>query len=103
MGTEGVLKFLWCKPRNPPSVAACALDLGVDATAAARSELRSRLPFTAVHRMVQLKAIRIVVPTVLGELRCGHITSVSLGWAGVSCFGIVSGRCAVCYDGRGVR
>ena len=23
--------------------------------------------------------------TVLGELRCGHITSVSLGWAGVSC------------------
>ena len=25
------------------------------------------------------------------ELRCGHITSVSLGWAGVSCFGIVSG------------
>ena len=43
------------------------------------------------------------VPTVLGELRCGHITSVSLGWAGVSCFGIVSGSCAVCYDGRGVR
>ena len=31
------------------------------------------------------------MPTVLGELRCGHITSVSLGWAGVSCFGIVSG------------
>ena len=26
------------------------------------------------------------MPTVLGELRCGHITSVSLGWAGVSCF-----------------
>ena len=25
------------------------------------------------------------MPTVLGELRCGHITSVSLGWAGVSC------------------
>ena len=31
------------------------------------------------------------MPTVLGELRCGHITSVSLEWAGVSCFGIVSG------------
>src|SRR6185312_7261036 len=43
---------LWRKPRNPPSVAACALDLGVDATAVARSELRSRLPFTTVHRMV---------------------------------------------------
>src|SRR6185295_5801873 len=40
---------LWHKPRNPPSVAACALDRGVDATAAARSELRSRLPFAAVH------------------------------------------------------
>src|SRR6185312_14897571 len=40
---------LWRKPRNPPSVAACALDPGVDATATARSELRSRLPFTAVH------------------------------------------------------
>ena len=43
---------LWRKPRNPPSVAACALDPGVDATAAARPELRSRLPFTAVHRTV---------------------------------------------------
>src|SRR6185369_4058761 len=43
---------LWRKPRNPPSVAACALDLGVDATAAARHELRSRLPFTAIHRTV---------------------------------------------------
>ena len=30
---------LWRKPRNPPSVAACALDLGVDATAVARPEL----------------------------------------------------------------
>ena len=27
----------------------------------------------------------------------------TLGWVGVSCFGIVSGSCAVCYDGRGVR
>ena len=35
-----------------PSVGACALDPGVDATAAARPELRSRLPFTAVHRAV---------------------------------------------------
>src|SRR6185312_8310833 len=43
---------LWRKPRNPSSVAACALDPGVDATAAARHELRSRLPFTAVHRTV---------------------------------------------------
>src|SRR6185503_4256755 len=43
---------LWRKPRNPPSIGACALDLGVDATAAARPELRSRLPFTAVHRTV---------------------------------------------------
>src|SRR6185369_16304516 len=43
---------LWRKPRNPSSVAACALDPGVDATAAARSELQSRLPFTSVHRTV---------------------------------------------------
>ena len=43
---------LWRKPRNPPSVAAYTLDPGVDATAAARSELRSWLPFTAVHRTV---------------------------------------------------
>ena len=56
-----------------------------------------------LHTSAELKAIRIAVPTVLGELRCGHITSVSLGWASVSCFGIVSGSCAVCYDGRGVR
>ena len=56
-----------------------------------------------LHTYAELKAIRIAVPTVLGELRCGHTTSVSLGWAGVSCFGIVSGSCAVCYDGRGVR
>src|SRR6185503_15356371 len=43
---------LWRKPRNPPPVVACALDTGVDATAAAQSELRSRLPFTAVHRTI---------------------------------------------------
>src|SRR6185312_597076 len=30
---------LWHKPRNPPSVVACALDPEVDATAAARPEL----------------------------------------------------------------
>ena len=30
---------LWRKPKNPPSVAACALDPGMDATAAARPEL----------------------------------------------------------------
>ena len=44
-----------------------------------------------LHTSAKSKAIRIAVPTVLGELRCGHITSVSLGWAGVSCFGVVSG------------
>src|SRR6185503_20194829 len=43
---------LWRKPRNLPSIAACALDPGVDAIAAARPELRSRLPFTTVHRTV---------------------------------------------------
>ena len=43
---------LWRKPRNPPSVNACALDPGMDAIAAARSKLRSRLPFTAIHRTV---------------------------------------------------
>ena len=37
-----------------------------------------------LHTSAELKAIRIAVPTVLGELRCGHITSVSSGWAGVS-------------------
>ena len=35
---------LWHKPRNPPSVAACALDPGVDAIAAARSELDPGCP-----------------------------------------------------------
>src|SRR6185312_9767412 len=44
---------LWRKPRNPPSTGACALDPGVDAIAATRPELRSRLPFTAVLRTVQ--------------------------------------------------
>ena len=32
-----------------------------------------------LHTSVELKPIRIVVPMVLGELRCGHITSVSFG------------------------
>ena len=41
-----------------------------------------------LHTSAELKAIRIAVPTVLDELRCGHITSVSLDWASVSCFGI---------------
>ena len=40
---------LWRKPRNPPSVAAFAIDPVVDATVATRHELRSWLPFTAVH------------------------------------------------------
>ena len=56
-----------------------------------------------LHTSAELKTIRIAMPTVLGELRCGHITSVSSGWASLSCFGIVSSSCAVCYDGRGVR
>jgi hypothetical protein len=37
-----------------------------------------------LHTSAELKPIRIAVPTVLGKLRCGHITSVSLwewmGW-----------------------
>ena len=54
-----------------------------------------------LHTSAELKSIRIAVPTVLGELQCGHITSVSSGngWVGVSCFGKVSGSRAVCYDG----
>jgi hypothetical protein len=31
-----------------------------------------------LHTSAELKPIRIAVPTVLGKLRCGHITSVSL-------------------------
>ena len=54
-----------------------------------------------LHTSAELKSIRIAMPTVLGELRCGHITSVSSGngCVGVSCFGKVSGSCAVCYGG----
>jgi hypothetical protein len=37
-----------------------------------------------LHTSAELKSIRIAVPTVLGRLRCGHITSVYLwewmGW-----------------------
>ena len=35
-----------------------------------------------LHTSAELKSIRIAVPTVLGELRCGHITSVyfGMGW-----------------------
>ena len=42
-----------------------------------------------MHTSAELKHIRIAVPTVLSELRCGHTTSVSSGngWVGVSCFG----------------
>ena len=41
-----------------------------------------------LHTSAELKSIRIAVPTVLGELRFGHTTSVSSGneWVGVSCF-----------------
>ena len=54
-----------------------------------------------LHTSAELKSILIAVPTVLGELRFGHTTSVSSGngWVGVSCFGKVSGSCAVCYGG----
>ena len=54
-----------------------------------------------LHTSAELKPIRIAVPTVLGELRFCHTTSVSSGngWAGVSCFGKVSGSCVVCYGG----
>ena len=44
---------LWRKLRNPPSIVACTLDPGVDATASARQELWSRLPFTAIHRCLR--------------------------------------------------
>ena len=39
-----------------------------------------------VYTSAKLKTIRIVVPTVLGELRFGHTTSTSsgIGWVGVS-------------------
>src|SRR6185503_7380718 len=35
-----------------------------------------------LHTSAELKPIRIAMPTVLGELRCGHITSVcfGMGW-----------------------
>ena len=35
-----------------------------------------------LHTSAKLKSIRIAVPTVLCELRCGHITSVyfGMGW-----------------------
>ena len=32
-----------------------------------------------LHTTAELKSIRIAVPTVLDELRCGHATSVSFG------------------------
>ena len=42
-----------------------------------------------LHTSAELKPIRIAVPTVLGELRFGHTTSISSGngWVSVSCFG----------------
>ena len=45
------------------------------------------------------------MPTVLGELRCGHITSVSSGngWVGVSCFEKcpAAGSCATADEESG--
>jgi len=52
LASSTAVRLLWRKPRNLHSVGACALDPGVDATAAARPEFLSRLPFTAVHRTV---------------------------------------------------
>ena len=65
--------------------------------------LVSRL-WVKLHTSAELESIRIAMPTVLGELRFGHTTSISSGngWVGVSYFGKVSGSCAVCYGGRGV-
>ena len=42
-----------------------------------------------LHTSAELKPIRIVVPTILGELWFGHTTSISSrnGWVGMSCFG----------------
>ena len=59
------------------------------------------LLWVKLHTSAELKPIRIAVPTVLGELRFGRITSVSSGngWDGMSYFGKVSGSCAVCYGG----
>ena len=36
-----------------------------------------------LHTSAELKHIRIAVPTVLSELRCGHTTSVSSGIDGL--------------------
>ena len=54
-----------------------------------------------LHTSAELKPIQIAVLTVLSGLRFGHMTSVSSGDGviGVSCFGKVSGSCAVCYGG----
>ena len=43
---------LWRKPRNPPSVAACTLNPGVDATAAARPELLHGSSPSTLHARV---------------------------------------------------
>ena len=42
-----------------------------------------------VYTSVELKTIQIAMPTVLGELRFGHITRIFFGMVGVgvSCFG----------------
>ena len=43
-----------------------------------------------LHTSAELKPIRIAVPTVLGELRCGHITSA---YFGMGCFELFSEMC----------
>src|SRR6185437_385185 len=47
----------------------------------------SRL-WVKLHTSAELKPIRIAMPTVLGELRCGHITSVYFGM----------GKCELFWD-----
>jgi hypothetical protein len=48
-----------------------------------------------LHTSAELKSIRVAVPTVLGKLWCGHITSVSLwellDWCGLfgKCLAVV--------------
>ena len=54
-----------------------------------------------LHTSAELKIYSNSRAHGMGQLRFGHTTSVSSenGWVGVSCFGKVSGSCAVCYGG----
>ena len=52
------------------------------------------------YTSAELKSIRIAVPMVLGELRCGLTTSVyyGMGWRELF-WEMCSDSCAVCYGG----